>query len=107
MKFVLLDNTHFKRKQSHKIERSLNCTEWKSALTKLRFPPGVSIAIVLKDIYCLTIQMTIEQLNVHMCTIWIFNCLKAKTRLKYTNKSSVFREKIPQGVEVLLVCLNS
>ena len=31
MKFVLLDNTHFKRKRSHKIERSLNCTEWKSA----------------------------------------------------------------------------
>ena len=31
MKFVLLDNIHFKRKRSHKIERSLNCTKWKSA----------------------------------------------------------------------------
>ena len=34
MKFALLDYTHFKRKRSHKIERSLNCTEWKSALTR-------------------------------------------------------------------------
>ena len=33
MKFVLLDYTHFKRKRSHKIECSLNCTEWKSALS--------------------------------------------------------------------------
>ena len=33
MKFVLLDYTHFKRKRSHKIERSLNWTEWKSAFT--------------------------------------------------------------------------
>ena len=31
MKFVLLDHTHFKRKRSHKIERSLKCTEWKPA----------------------------------------------------------------------------
>ena len=32
MKLVLLDNAHFKRKRSHKIERSLNCNEWKSVL---------------------------------------------------------------------------
>ena len=32
MKFVLLDYTHFKRKRSHKVERSLNCTEWKIRL---------------------------------------------------------------------------
>ena len=37
MAFVLLDNTHFKRKRSHKIERSLNCTEWKSALNEVFF----------------------------------------------------------------------
>ena len=30
---VLLDNTHFKRKRSHKIERSLNCTESKSGFS--------------------------------------------------------------------------
>ena len=34
MKFVLLNYTHFKRKRAHKIERSLKCTEWKSALKK-------------------------------------------------------------------------
>ena len=32
MKFVLLDYTHSKRTRSRKIERSLNCTEWKSAI---------------------------------------------------------------------------
>ena len=31
MKFVLHDNTHFKRKRSQNSVRSLNCTEWKSA----------------------------------------------------------------------------
>ena len=35
MKFVLHDNTHFKRKRSHNSARSLNCTEWKSAFRAL------------------------------------------------------------------------
>ena len=35
MRFVLLYNTHFKRKRSHKIERSLDCTEWKSAFMSI------------------------------------------------------------------------
>ena len=43
-KFVLLDNTHFKRKRSHKIERSLNCTEWKSAL---RLRSWIAVDVVL------------------------------------------------------------
>ena len=32
MKFVIHDNTHFKRKRSQNSARSLNCSEWKSAL---------------------------------------------------------------------------
>ena len=33
MKFVLHDNTHFKRERSQNSARSLNCTEWKSFIS--------------------------------------------------------------------------
>ena len=33
--FIRLDCTHFKRKRSQNSARSLNCNEWKSALTSL------------------------------------------------------------------------
>ena len=37
VKFVLHDNTHFKRKRSQNSARSLNCTKWKSAFTSIGF----------------------------------------------------------------------
>ena len=46
MKFVLLDNTHFKRKRWHKIERSLSCTEWKSGFTTSRYQDAFAWLVI-------------------------------------------------------------
>ena len=78
MGFVLLDNTHFKRKRSHKIKRSLNCTEWKSAFT-LHFPkflegvPKPEIIDILRWSY---------NLNLHFAPIILENTKTVSRRQK-------------------------